>query len=190
MALRAGALPEIVDHGKTGFIVDSVTGLAEALRQVGTLSPQACREAALSRFAACVMADRYLELYSRMIAQPTNEKRKQCGGKCKALEFPLYHAAVDGSMIAGRFVGEPQDEEVLALTPEEQALKRRMLDCFPSQADFLRRFPLHSERFRPMTAHDFTKSPHPGPLLYERWGWGISGESWRQRAGQALALLS
>jgi len=106
------------------------------------------------------------------------------------LEFPLYHASEDGEMVIGRFAGGDDGEQVISLSTEEYQAKRAMLDCFPSQMEFLSRFPIGCERFRPAPARDFSKPPHSAPLLYERWGWGISGASWRQHAKEALAQLT
>jgi LmbE family N-acetylglucosaminyl deacetylase len=104
------------------------------------------------------------------------------------LEFPLYHAGAGGEMVTGSFADAPGEAEVLWLTRLERQLKRRMLECFASQAHVLRHFRVEKEVFRPALRHDFTKPPHPGELLYEQWGWGISGHSWRERARKALGL--
>ncbi len=67
VAFRIGALPEIVEEGRTGFIVRGVAGMARALLKVDRLDPLTCRRAAESRFSAQSMADRYLHLYDRLI---------------------------------------------------------------------------------------------------------------------------
>jgi hypothetical protein len=91
-------------------------------------------------------------------------------------------------VVTGSFLpGGP--EEVLQLSAREQDQKRRMLDCFVSQAKTLSQFGVEAERFRTCGHNDFTKAPHPGTLLYERWGWGISGTDWRKRASALLATL-
>ena len=66
VALRNGALPDVVDHGRTGFLVDTPADLAAAIRQAGTLDPEACRAAAMARFDARRMAEAYLALYRRL----------------------------------------------------------------------------------------------------------------------------
>lgn len=72
VAFRCGALPEIVDHGETGFVVDDVTGMARAIRQVGAIDRRACRAAAERRFDVRVTIGRYIETYARLIrAAPT-----------------------------------------------------------------------------------------------------------------------
>jgi N-acetylglucosamine malate deacetylase 2 len=101
-------------------------------------------------------------------------------------EYPLYHAGPDGGMVTGTFIeGKAAKEEVIALTQADRALKREMMDCFITQRQILRHFCLDYERFRDAPAYDFRKAPHPGPLLYELWGWGISGDLWRLEATRA-----
>jgi glycosyltransferase involved in cell wall biosynthesis len=63
VARRVGALPEIVEDGRTGFLVDSVAEMGEALARSRELSPDDCRRAS-RRFDAAAMVTRYLELYS------------------------------------------------------------------------------------------------------------------------------
>jgi glycosyltransferase involved in cell wall biosynthesis len=67
VAFRCGALPEIVEHGITGFIVDSEEEMTAAVGKVQTLSPQVCRSRALERFCAGRMVDEYLALYRQVI---------------------------------------------------------------------------------------------------------------------------
>ena len=70
VALSAGALPEIVQHGETGFVVDNVDAMAAAIGSVGGLAPAACRIAAEARFDAAQMCDTYLRLYESLAAAP------------------------------------------------------------------------------------------------------------------------
>jgi N-acetylglucosamine malate deacetylase 2 len=101
-------------------------------------------------------------------------------------EYPLYHAGGDGGMVTGTFIGRSSsEEEVIALTQTDCALKRRMIDCFRTQQKILSYFSLDCERFRDAPAYDFSEAPHSGPLLYELWGWGISGRQWRHEAKRA-----
>ena len=46
IAFRAGALPEVVEDGQTGFIVDDVAGMVEALGQIDRIDPERCRATA------------------------------------------------------------------------------------------------------------------------------------------------
>lgn len=65
IAYRSGALPEIVEDGVTGFLVDSAEEMAAAMRQVDSISPEACRDAARRRFSAERMVRQYFDLYER-----------------------------------------------------------------------------------------------------------------------------
>lgn len=68
IALRAGGVPEQVIHGRTGFLCDSVSDLAEALRRLPEIDPAACRADAQARFSDTVMAASYVDLYRRAMA--------------------------------------------------------------------------------------------------------------------------
>jgi glycosyltransferase involved in cell wall biosynthesis len=67
VAFRRGALPEVVEHGITGFLVDSEEEMAAAVKKIEMLSPQVCRSRALDRFDASRMIAEYLALYRRVI---------------------------------------------------------------------------------------------------------------------------
>jgi glycosyltransferase involved in cell wall biosynthesis len=69
VAMRRGALAEIVDHGVTGFLADDEHELVRGLNRVGELDPDDCRRAARERFAPAVMAERYVALYEEVLAR-------------------------------------------------------------------------------------------------------------------------
>ena len=104
------------------------------------------------------------------------------------IEMPLYHA-LDGHMVTNRFLPARNPELTLRLGEADRRRKRRMVDCFCTQRELLSRFELDPERFRPAPAYDFRAPPHSGALLYETFGWGISGAQWRLRAKEALDIL-
>ncbi|HOL71199.1 MAG TPA: glycosyltransferase [Bryobacteraceae bacterium] len=66
VAYPAGALREIVEHGKTGFLVSSEEEMAEAILAAGALDPAVCRRAACQRFAASRTIREYFDLYERL----------------------------------------------------------------------------------------------------------------------------
>lgn len=68
IAYPAGALSDIVTDGATGFLVDDVATMADAMGRVDELDPAACRAEAEARFDVQVTIDRYLALYRELIA--------------------------------------------------------------------------------------------------------------------------
>lgn len=64
----SGAAPEIVIDGVTGFLRDTVEGLAEAAHRVRHLSRAACREDATRRFHSRRMVADYTALYEELVA--------------------------------------------------------------------------------------------------------------------------
>lgn len=68
IAFRSGALPEIVEHGVTGYLVDDADDMAEAIGRIDAIDPAACRRAACDRFPLQRTTDAYLDLYARLAA--------------------------------------------------------------------------------------------------------------------------
>jgi glycosyltransferase involved in cell wall biosynthesis len=66
IAFRSGALPEIIEHGRTGFIVGDAHEMAAAIRHVGRIDPEACRRAARERFSSARMIADYFSLYEKL----------------------------------------------------------------------------------------------------------------------------
>ncbi len=66
IAFRQGALPEVVEHGRTGFIVDDVPGMTAAIAQIGAIDPATCRATAAARFSVERMAALQIERYQQL----------------------------------------------------------------------------------------------------------------------------
>ncbi len=66
VAFRSGALPEVIEHGVTGFIVGSQEEIAAAVKRIDEISPAACREQAKIRWSASRMVDDYIKLYESL----------------------------------------------------------------------------------------------------------------------------
>jgi len=69
IATRRGATSEQIVDGVTGFICDSVEEMVQATARIDALDRRACRETCQRRFSAPVMAQRYLDLYGRLLEQ-------------------------------------------------------------------------------------------------------------------------
>ncbi len=103
-------------------------------------------------------------------------------------EFTSYHAR-NGAMAMGEFLMSQEPGAAIQLSNEDRERKRRMVDCFATQREVLRNFPIDIERFRAAPAYDFTQAPHAGKLFYENFPWGMTGEKWRRLAAEALQRL-
>lgn len=66
IAYRAGALPDIVEHGRTGFLVDGVDEMADAIRAADRIDPAECRARARERFPLRRMINGYLGCYREL----------------------------------------------------------------------------------------------------------------------------
>lgn len=70
IAFPNGALPETIEHGRTGLLVDDVGQMAEAIEAVRDFSPEACRRSARDRFSLERMTGAYIARYRALIASP------------------------------------------------------------------------------------------------------------------------
>lgn len=68
IAYRRGSMPELIEHGKTGFLVDSFEEAVEAIGRLGEIDRRACRRAVEERFTVQRMADEYASLYHRILS--------------------------------------------------------------------------------------------------------------------------
>ena len=68
IAFREGSVPEVLEDGVSGFIVDGVDEAVAAVERIGTLSRRGVRAVFERRFSATRMAESYLEVYARQIA--------------------------------------------------------------------------------------------------------------------------
>jgi glycosyltransferase involved in cell wall biosynthesis len=66
IACPRGAVPEIVEDGRTGFFISSAADGAAAVGRLGQIDRAACRAAAESRFSLEVCSRAYLGLYRRL----------------------------------------------------------------------------------------------------------------------------
>ncbi|RKY37654.1 MAG: hypothetical protein DRP78_00500 [Candidatus Omnitrophota bacterium] len=63
LAFEEGAVPEIVLHGKTGFVVNSLAAMIEAVELIDNIDPYECRRHVQNNFSITSMAQKYSELY-------------------------------------------------------------------------------------------------------------------------------
>jgi glycosyltransferase involved in cell wall biosynthesis len=83
-----GSVPEVIEHGKTGFLVDTIADAVAAVGQVSRIDRAICRREFEERFDARSMARRYEAVYQSLIQQ---------GAPCTAPAYALTPAA-EGAM--------------------------------------------------------------------------------------------
>ena len=69
VAFPSGALAGIVEHGRTGTLVETPAAMARAMRLAGAIDPQTCRQAARDRFSRDTMVAAYLDRYRQLAGQ-------------------------------------------------------------------------------------------------------------------------
>jgi glycosyltransferase involved in cell wall biosynthesis len=67
IAFNRGSVPEVMDHGLTGFVVEDVYGAVAAVDRLSELSRDAIRAQFEKRFTADTMAQNYVNAYSKLL---------------------------------------------------------------------------------------------------------------------------
>jgi len=67
IAFNRGSVPEVIDHGVTGYIVEDVQGAVAALQRLDELSRTEIRAQFERRFSAKTMAQNYVDSYAALI---------------------------------------------------------------------------------------------------------------------------
>ncbi len=93
VTLNRGAVPEIVVDGKTGFVVNSMDAMIEAVGRIDSINPRECREHVHNHFSITSMAFNYSELYDRIIG---SHKTSDRSSRLSAGYFsgPLHHGPI------------------------------------------------------------------------------------------------
>jgi len=67
IAYNKGSMPELIEHGVTGFLVNTFEEAVAAIDRIGEIDRRACRRAVEERFTVERMAERYLALYDQIL---------------------------------------------------------------------------------------------------------------------------
>jgi glycosyltransferase involved in cell wall biosynthesis len=67
IAFRSGSVPEVVDDGLTGFVVEDEEGAIQAISRLGELDRRKVRAQFEKRFTATGMAQDYLRHYEKLV---------------------------------------------------------------------------------------------------------------------------
>jgi glycosyltransferase involved in cell wall biosynthesis len=69
IAYRRGSVPEVIEDGVTGFIVDDIAGAIEACGKLHLIDRRRVRARFEERFSSRRMAQDYVAVYERLIAR-------------------------------------------------------------------------------------------------------------------------
>jgi LmbE family N-acetylglucosaminyl deacetylase len=100
----------------------------------------------------------------------TNFLAARVVGKTPVWEFAEYNYA-GGMVRSQRFPDERGGDTELQLSPKEAVEKRALLALYRSERRNLRHILSEVESFRPLPAHNYARTPHPGTLFRERFHW-------------------
>ncbi|WP_026881958.1 glycosyltransferase family 4 protein [Clostridium akagii] len=67
IAFKRGSMSEIIEDGKNGFIVSNIEEMAEKLKDIKSISRQACRDTVVKRFSQKRMVKDYIEVYNEIL---------------------------------------------------------------------------------------------------------------------------
>lgn len=74
VGFNKGSIPEVVVDGKTGFVVNDLEEMIDAVANIGAIDRTACREHALKNFSAKQMADGYEDIYRKILSGEFDKK--------------------------------------------------------------------------------------------------------------------
>lgn len=68
ISFNRGAAPELIVEGKSGFLVEDVDAMVQAIASIGTIDRSATRQHVEEHFSARVMAQNYTKVYQQVIS--------------------------------------------------------------------------------------------------------------------------
>ncbi|MBA7694280.1 D-inositol-3-phosphate glycosyltransferase [subsurface metagenome] len=67
IAFNRGSMPELISHGHNGFLVQTVDEAVAAVHDIPMIKRSACRRVVEERFTADRMAEKYIDVYRRIL---------------------------------------------------------------------------------------------------------------------------
>ena len=114
ISLNRGAAPELIIDGKTGFVVDSIAEMVEAVKKIGQIHRSDCRDHIKETFSIEKMVDAYELAFEDVLRRqrqrhsPT-QRGKELAQKIKNVKLPkkikaaLPHKGKAGAAISNEF---------------------------------------------------------------------------------------
>jgi glycosyltransferase involved in cell wall biosynthesis len=67
IAFNKGSMPELIEQGKTGFLVNTIEEAERAIEQVSSIDRDDCRQRAIAMFSKEKMTDDYIQVYQQIL---------------------------------------------------------------------------------------------------------------------------
>lgn len=67
VGMNKGSVAELIKHGESGFVVNDVDEMIEAVAKIDQIDRKKCRKHALKNFSATKMADAYEQIYKQVL---------------------------------------------------------------------------------------------------------------------------
>lgn len=67
IGMNNGSVPEVVENGKTGFVVNSLDEVENAVGKINSIERKKCRERVENNFTLDLMLDKYEEVYKKIV---------------------------------------------------------------------------------------------------------------------------
>jgi len=77
IAFNRGSVPEVVTNGVNGFIVENGAEMIEAVKVIGEINREKCRESVVDKFTVEKMVDGYEEAYKKILSQKSKVKSQK-----------------------------------------------------------------------------------------------------------------
>jgi glycosyltransferase involved in cell wall biosynthesis len=137
IAFRKGSIPEVVEHGVTGYVVDRVEEMVGAIRGLDRISAEACRDRVEKHFDVPRMVDDYLVAYERVVEASSSQRSRVrrlggTGGSARrsVLRLPQRHD------LDVAFATQNLDPDVLRV-PKQLQVDRRVVEAQTADAHSL-----------------------------------------------------
>lgn len=79
IAFNKGSMPELIDHGKNGFLVDTVDEAVDSVAQLHKIDRADCRRRVEEDFTIGRMVDEYSEVYEQILEKTKREDHRPWG---------------------------------------------------------------------------------------------------------------
>ena len=104
IAFRRGSVPEIIDDGATGFIVDDIEESLHAVEKVLYFDRQRCRRVFEERFSVARFAGDYLKIYEKLLEVKYQSRLRRLAqllsvqsSRCLRMVLPVMPALFDAA---------------------------------------------------------------------------------------------